>query len=59
MNDDGEESFPTTIWNNNTTRTNNHMECFNRSLNFHVITTRASIYKFKNNRNTNNNKIYK
>ena len=47
MNDDGKDSFPPTIWNQHITtyspRTNNHMEGFNRSLNFHVITTRPSI----------------
>jgi hypothetical protein len=28
-------------------RTNNHIEGINRSLNFHVITNKPSIYEFK------------
>jgi hypothetical protein len=49
MNEDGKDSFPPFIWNqHNTTdspRTNNHMEGFNRSLNFHVITSKPTIYE--------------
>jgi hypothetical protein len=49
MNEDGKESFPPIIWNHHKTtdslRTNNHMEGFNRSLNFHVITSKPSIYE--------------
>jgi hypothetical protein len=49
MNEDGKDSFPPLIWNHHNTtdspRTNNHMEGFNRSLNFHVITSKPSIYE--------------
>ena len=46
---EGQNSFPPIIWNYYDTidspRTNNHMEGFNRSLNFHVITAKPSIYE--------------
>jgi hypothetical protein len=49
MNEDGKDSFPPIIWNHHNTtdspRTNNHMEGFNRSLNFHVITSKPTIYE--------------
>ena len=49
MIDGGQHSFPPAIWNHYDTtdspRTNNHMEGFNRSLNFHVITNKPSIYE--------------
>jgi hypothetical protein len=43
-----EGSFPPTIWNHHDTttpRTNNHMEGFNRSLNFHVDSNKPTIYE--------------